>query len=95
MDRNDFFAKSCNQNGIQKTVKEHLTEVAAKAKEYGDEIGWGTEAELCGMLHDFGKYSDAFQGVLKGTQQNRDHAICGAALLNMVKGKRKSYDPII
>ena len=49
MDRNDFFAKSCNQNGIQKTVKEHLTEVAAKAKEYGDEIGWGTEAELCGM----------------------------------------------
>lgn len=95
MDRNDFFAKSCNQNGIQKTVKEHLTEVAAKAKEYGDEIGWGTEAELCGMLHDFGKYSDAFQGVLKGTQQNRDHAICGAALLNMVKGERKSYDPII
>lgn len=95
MDGNVFFAKSCNQNGIQKTVKEHLTEVAAKAKEYGDEIGWGTEAELCGMLHDFGKYSDAFQGVLNGMRQKQDHAICGAALLNMVKGKRKSYEPII
>lgn len=51
------------------------------------------------MLHDFGKYSKAFQDVLKGTRFHIDHAICGAAVLNNIFSKYphilRAYIPVI
>lgn len=77
----DYFAKSPNSRGHQETVMEHLRKVAALAKEYGEPIGLGVLAWLAGQMHDFGKYTQAFQDVLKGLRTGGDHAIGGACLL--------------
>ena len=61
-----YYAKSPNSQGYQQTVKEHLLVVAERAQKFGTPIGLDTAAELAGQTHDFGKYSQAFQEVLRG-----------------------------
>jgi CRISPR-associated endonuclease/helicase Cas3 len=43
------------------TLYEHLEGVAELAKIHAEKIGMGEYGELLGLLHDFGKYSGAFQ----------------------------------
>lgn len=74
-----YNAKSANQFHSEITNQEHLRRVGALARIFGEEIGKTEEAALAGNLHDFGKYSDRFQGVLRGTCQGIDHAFSGAA----------------
>lgn len=88
-----YFGKSRQDDGSQQTVKEHLNVVSALAAQYGSAFGEEKPAGLCGILHDFGKYSPAFQEVLKGTRTGIDHAICGAAFLNGFH--QKGYAAII
>lgn len=91
-----YYAKSKTPDGRQVTVKEHLEDVSALAAEFGEEIGQREAGKSCGRVHDFGKYSDDFQGVLSGTQQTIDHAFCGAALIYQRKIKYlKKYIPLI
>ena len=88
----DYFAKSKQKNGKQPTVQEHLRDVSDKAGEYGTEIGLGEEARTAGLLHDFGKYSGLFQGVLTGLASGIDHAVGGALYLyRPVDGKKGAY----
>ncbi len=89
-----YYAKSKLPNGKQPTVAEHLRAVADLAKIYGGAFGQEKEAELCGILHDFGKYSQQFQGVLQGSHEKIDHALGGAALLYGIKNGKK-YWPVI
>ena len=77
----EYYAKSPNSQRHRETVKEHLQNVAALAREYGEPLGLGEAAELAGRIHDFGKYSSAFQDVLKGLRTGIDHAIGGACFL--------------
>ena len=77
----EYYAKSPNAQGHQETVKEHLQKVAALANEYGAPMELSAAAELAGQVHDFGKYTKAFQDVLKGTRTGVDHAISGACYL--------------
>lgn len=97
--QSEFYAKSRLPNGAQPTVKEHLTAVSKLAEQYGAEIGCADAAKTCGILHDFGKYSESFQNVLKRLNFNIDHAICGAVALSLcLKRQRKSlntYKPMI
>lgn len=65
----EYYAKSPNPQGYQETVKDHLQEVAAFAQEYGEALGLADAAKLEGQVHDFGKYTQRFQNVLKGTEQ--------------------------
>lgn len=44
---------------------EHLLGVAALAKQFGGKLNLGKLGELIGLLHDLGKYSNAFQTYLK------------------------------
>ena len=76
-----YYAKSKREDGTQAFVKEHLEEVSEKAGVFGEQIGSRKTAELCGKLHDFGKYSESFKGVLARKCTHIDHAICGAAFL--------------
>ena len=62
----EYYAKSENLQGHQETVKEHLQKVAALAREYGEALGLADTAGLEGLVHDFGKYTEAFQDVWKG-----------------------------
>ena len=84
-----YYAKSREAGGHQQTNREHLQKVSSLAKQYGMEIGRADEARLCGLLHDFGKYSRNFQDVLRGTRTGVDHAIGGAAFLYMSSGREK------
>lgn len=76
----EYYAKT-SRSGSPDTVREHLSKVSRLAEEYGAVFSQGIQAKLGGLLHDFGKYADNFQDVLKGTRTGIDHAICGAVFL--------------
>ena len=76
-----YYAKSILPNGKHPTVREHLQKVSALASQFGEALSMKEEAELAGLLHDFGKYSDQFQGVLARVNQHVDHALPGAVFL--------------
>ena len=76
-----YYAKSANAHHGKILIKEHLERVGALAAEFGAEVGMPEAARLAGDFHDFGKYSDRFQGVLDGTAQRVGHALPGAAFL--------------
>ena len=98
-----FYAKSANSKHDWITNQEHLTRVRDQARRFGLEIGMPEEAELAGIFHDFGKYGQLFQDLLKGKVHNIDHAFAGAAFLYGIKKlweKRKlrvwqNYVPIL
>lgn len=73
------------------TVEEHLLEVKKIAEEIGDKIGVKHIAGLAGMLHDMGKYSEAFLNYIKTavyhpekapTRGTVDHSTAGGRLLH-------------
>ena len=90
-----FFAKSVLPNGKQPTVKEHMEAVVALARVYGAEISMEEAAALAAVLHDFGKYSQSFQALLRGQVWHIDHAVCGAALIATMYPKGKELRPIV
>ena len=92
---NNYYAKSVLFNGRHPTVKEHLEGVLKLAREYGAEVSMAEAAELAGMLHDFGKYSNRFQDLLKRKATGVNHAICGAALLYRLSNGRPGFHKII
>ena len=67
-----YFAKSPDANGHSETVAEHLEKVAGMAGIFGKETGQQNAARVAGQVHDFGKYSRAFQEVLVGTRHGVD-----------------------
>ena len=91
----EYYAKSENSQGYQETVKEHLRKVAALAREFGTPLDLDIVAALAGQVHDFGKYSQSFQNVLKGTQTGIDHAVASACFLEIICGGRVGVRPII
>jgi CRISPR-associated endonuclease/helicase Cas3 len=56
----------------------HLLEVAAGAAKHGERFGAGELAHVAGLLHDLGKYSDAFQSRLRNPKASVDHSTAGA-----------------
>lgn len=69
-------------------VQTHLDEVAALARQYGDATGFGAHAELAGLLHDMGKYTQAFTNYItdavyhqKVSTTKIDHSTAGAKYL--------------
>lgn len=56
----------------------HLRGTAALAKDFARPFGGEEQAELAGMAHDIGKYSDAFQKRLQGAHIQVDHSTAGA-----------------
>ncbi|MFC4598225.1 CRISPR-associated helicase Cas3' [Cohnella hongkongensis] len=72
------------------TVKEHLLEVKELAERYGVKIGVKHIAGLAGMLHDLGKYANAFQTYIREAALNPngsprrgevDHSTAGGKLV--------------
>ncbi len=92
-----YYAKSVQTDGKQPTVKEHLQAVSELAEQFGQEINMRKEAGMAGKLHDFGKYTEAFQGVLEHSVQHADHALPGAVCLAQYgqKGIRRSRDAAV
>ena len=56
-----FLAHQSEDKSRVQTVLEHLEGTAALAEQFASPFGGGEQARLAGMLHDIGKYSEAFQ----------------------------------
>ena len=62
----------------KQTVKEHLEQTATIAGDYADHFGKREWGYACGLLHDIGKYSDAFKDKIKNnTGKQVDHSTAG------------------
>ena len=72
----------------EQTLKEHLTGTARLAGKFAEEFGKGEWGRCCGMLHDIGKYSAAFQQRIRGKSSRMvDHSSAGAQVC-LEKGGR-------
>ena len=64
-------------------LSEHLRNVACSTRGFAKPLGFADVAELAGLVHDLGKYSEAFQEYLAGDRvgsAETHHAVYGAAL---------------
>ena len=59
--RTEFLAHYRKEDDEEQSVAEHLLQTAALAKANAGKIGLPLMGELCGLLHDLGKYSAEFQ----------------------------------
>ncbi|MDO4565563.1 MAG: CRISPR-associated helicase Cas3' [Clostridia bacterium] len=66
------------ETGREQTVKEHLLATAELAGSFASEFGAEKVGYRCGLLHDIGKYSEAFQRRIKGANDKVDHSTAGA-----------------
>jgi len=88
-----FYSRSSNNKGEKETLKNHLNKVSILCGKFAGAFGCETEGQAMGMLHDFGKYSEAFQQVLEHRRQNVDHATPGAYLFRAYYIKRAPLPP--
>lgn len=67
-------------SGKVDTVRDHLSDVAARAADYAVALGSSEEARIAGLLHDLGKYGSLFQERLKNPKavHGIDHWSAGA-----------------
>ncbi|MGN1069697.1 MAG: CRISPR-associated endonuclease Cas3'', partial [Candidatus Fimadaptatus sp.] len=70
------------EDGREQTLKSHLTGTAERCREFAAAFGAGELAGMMGMLHDIGKYSDAFQRRIRGQNEKVDHSTAGAQQAN-------------
>jgi CRISPR-associated endonuclease/helicase Cas3 len=75
-----FIAHIRRLDGQEQSLLEHLTRVAETTGEFAFKIGLEEQGKLIGLLHDIGKYSEAFQEyILSGSSENKpDHSSAGA-----------------
>ena len=69
----------------EQTILEHLEGTAELAEDFAGVFGAGEWGRLCGMAHDIGKYSAAFQRRLLENGPSVDHSTAGAVELNRLK----------
>jgi CRISPR-associated endonuclease/helicase Cas3 len=60
------------------SIKDHLFNTAQLALELGGDLRIANFAYIAAMLHDIGKYSQAFQNKLNGAKIKVDHSTAGA-----------------
>jgi CRISPR-associated endonuclease/helicase Cas3 len=60
-----FIAHCRESDQATQSLEDHLQRVAERARSSAGKVGLQVHGELIGLLHDFGKYSDAFQNYLK------------------------------
>lgn len=83
-----YLAHTRNERGEAHVLHEHLKGVGDLAAEYAEQMhpDFAPIARWAGLLHDIGKYRDAFQNYLlegnkqRGSDPDTHHAVYGAAL---------------
>ncbi len=73
-----FIAHRREEAGAQQPLTEHLRQTAQLAEGFAQDFGVGEFARCAGLLHDAGKYSEAFQARIRGAVQKCDHSTAGA-----------------
>lgn len=77
-EKQEVYAHINWEDGRKQTVREHLEGTAKLAAAFAAPFGAQDQAKLAGLLHDIGKYSDAFQRRLAGSTERVDHSTAGA-----------------
>lgn len=67
MTNSQFVAHTRKSDGKIQAVSDHLLEVSRLSRQFASKIGAPGLGELLGLLHDFGKYSEAFQKYIKSS----------------------------
>lgn len=71
-----------SREGVDKSewqcLKDHLVNTANLAAGFGRDAGVAELARVAGLMHDIGKYSEAFQRRLEGSRHRVDHSTAGA-----------------
>ena len=69
------------ENGETQLLEDHLKQTAELAAAFGKDIGLEEAAYAAGMLHDDGKFQEAFQKYIRGEYRGGvDHSTAGAVL---------------
>lgn len=76
----DFIARRREEDGEEQSLLVHLTDTAELARQNAKAFGGGELAYCCGLLHDIGKYSQAFVKYLResGKRGSVIHSTQGA-----------------
>lgn len=72
-----YFAHT-SEDGRRQPIMDHLVGTAALAEKFAGAFGAGEFGRCCGMLHDAGKFSEAFQRRLLKDGPKVDHSTAGA-----------------
>ena len=78
-----FFAHASNDTDTENwhALSDHLIATGQLAAEFGAVFGVEKATRLAGLLHDLGKYSEAFQKRLHGSLDRVDHSTAGAVII--------------
>ena len=76
----DYYAHRSEDGERWQLLKEHLYGTALLAKQFAAFIGTPEMGYRVGVLHDIGKYSQAFMRRLQGAEEKPDHSTAGALL---------------
>ena len=74
----EYIAHTAPEKGAEQPLIEHLINTAEAAREFAAPFGAEAAAYRCGLLHDIGKYSLAFQKRIRGANIRVDHSTAGA-----------------
>ncbi|MEG1925867.1 MAG: CRISPR-associated helicase Cas3' [Ruthenibacterium sp.] len=74
----EFIAHRIPTTEKTQSVLAHLTQTAVLAAEFATPFAAESTAYQCGILHDIGKYSQAFQRRIRGAPEKVDHSTYGA-----------------
>lgn len=80
------------ENESPQPLREHLENVSRLCREYAIEP-LKEYAELCGLLHDIGKYTKSFQRYINGKNMRTEHARYGAQ--ELARRKPELYIPML
>ena len=74
----------------EQTIKEHLEGTARLAEGFALQFDRGEWGYCCGLLHDIGKYSEAFQRYINNIDDRKvDHSTAGAQVCEKKGGLYK------
>jgi CRISPR-associated endonuclease/helicase Cas3 len=76
---NSFLAHSANVEGVSHNLKQHLVDVARRAKEFAAKFGASSLGYWAGLWHDLGKFTPDFQSYLLNPSASHgpDHSSAG------------------
>lgn len=88
MQQEQYYARSANGQGEWEPLPHHLERACILCSDFLSEFGYGGWGSVLGLFHDFGKYGERFQQVLRHERTGVDHASPGAALVYSTYRKR-------
>jgi len=75
-----YLAHRDEETNRKQSILAHLSGTASLAEGFAMAFDAAKHARFCAMLHDVGKYSDAFQRRIRGAKEHVDHSTAGALL---------------